>query len=38
MELVRDRMASRQHDLKLYLEHQPPGERLQARESLTWPD
>lgn len=29
MELVRDRMASRQHDLKLYLEHQPPGERQQ---------
>ena len=26
MEVVRDRMASRQHDLKLYLEYQKPGE------------
>jgi len=36
MEVVRDRMASRQHDLKLYLEYQKPGE--MQRWAATYPN
>ena len=34
MELVRDRMASRQQDLKLYLEYRKPGEMDRVRIQL----